>query len=377
MTDRTIIFDQSIDGHHLEYVHHLFWAASENRDAEYYFILNPKFKEKKDILEWPNANNIKIDYFTGSELVNFKKNALFASFYLSRALQKRVKKFEATNIFLINIISFLPFIIFFIDKKIKVSGIVYLIYLYRWKRSNIFVKCQDILKYTLFSRLRIFDRIFLLNDNISPFYLNRKFKTKAFKYLPDPIFISFEENDKNLRDKLNIPKNQKVFLHCGALTERKGTLEILRAINSGGINNLQNFCFVFAGKVGEDIKEEFYQYVNSSDANIIVYDEYCSYQFLSDLCYSCDFILMPYKVNEQSSGILNYSALFDKKVIAVKDGLIGKIVKKYSLGYMIDESKSEKIISQLNDLEISPLITSKYVAYIKDKQIEEFTRRIL
>ena len=53
---------------------------------------------------------------------------------------------------------------------------------------------------------------------------------------------------RSIREKLGIQDSGYVYLHFGGLTERKGTLEILKAIMITDEKTLSNKSFVFAGK---------------------------------------------------------------------------------------------------------------------------------
>jgi glycosyltransferase involved in cell wall biosynthesis len=375
MTDRTIIFDQSIDGHHLEYVHHLFCKASEKPELLYYFVLHPDFDSKKSFLTWPTSPNIKIDYFTQEEIRSFKTNTFTASYNLTIALKKRVKKFKATDVFLVNIIPFLPFIVF-IGSKVNVSGIIYLIYLYRWKKSTLWIKIQDAVKFYLLSNFSIFSKIFLLNDIVAPKFLNRQYKTTVFNYLPDPFNEKPEKPATDIRDELGIDENKIVFLHFGLLCGRKGTMEILKAINSNKLINSDNFVFIFAGSVQPEEKEEFYKLLDKNcKLKTLVFDKYCEYEFLMSLCISCDYILIPYKNNEQSSGVLNYASYYNKPVIAGKDGLLGKIIKRYKLGLLMDNVDEKSIVNTINNINQKQIISD--AAFLKNRKIENFTDLII
>ena len=54
------------------------------------------------------------------------------------------------------------------------------------------------------------------------------------------------------------------------------------------------YVFIFAGKVYKDIREEFYLHYNVLKQNIriLVFDEFCSFDFIESLCVSCDAILL-------------------------------------------------------------------------------------
>ena len=179
---------------------------------------------------------------------------------------------------------------------------------------------------------------------------------------------------KSIRHELHIPDENTVFLHFGSLERRKGSLEILRAIELIDAEKLSNCSFVFAGRVFDDMKTDFYALINSlqQKCQLILYDEYCSAELLADLCYSCDFILMPYQVTAQSSGMLGYAANFEKPVIGPSDGLVGKLIRKYHLGITIPTIKADSIAAVL--LNCRPYLVK--TDYMKKNTREDFCAQV-
>lgn len=131
------------------------------------------------------------------------------------------------------------------------------------------------------------------------------------------------------------------------MAERKGTLDILSGILLLENEQLKDKTFVFAGKVQNSIREQFYSLMEPAKekAHILVFDEFCSYRFLYDLCFTCDVIVIPYKDTNLSSGVIGYAALFEKPVIGPGSGLIGKIVKTNQMGITL-ENISDYAISK-------------------------------
>lgn len=66
-----------------------------------------------------------------------------------------------------------------------------------------------------------------------------------------------------------------------------------------------------------------------------------------------DYVLVPYKNVEQSSGIIGYAAQYNKPVIGPSEGLLGELIREYRLGYTITQlsvsNLSEKMKELLND----------------------------
>ena len=376
MKKKTLFFDDCIEGHHLEYIHHLYMNCDNIKDECFIFMLPPTFKLLTDKLVWPKFTNVNIEFISEKDFVKLKSNGIFKSYYLCLCLKKAVEKHMVSNVFLISLMGFMPFLPFFLSRKIKVSGIIYLIYLYRWKNSSLITKVLDSVKYILFSKSRVFANIYLLNDKVAPIYLNKKFKTSVFGYLPDP-FISFPtSNIVKMRSKFNISNDKIVCLHFGALQERKGTIEILQAILVANETEISKCCFVFAGKIFEDIKERFYLLVEEAEkkTQIIVYDKFCEYDFLSLLCFSSNFILIPYKNPEQSSGLIGYAAQFKIPVIAPHNGLLGKLVKRYKLGHTIKNINISGMIYFFNNIENFKMEVDS--EYLLDKSVSDFNQII-
>ncbi|MRX38749.1 hypothetical protein GJU43_05650 [Flavobacterium sp. LC2016-23] len=376
MNKVTIVFDYSVDGHHLEYLNHIYNDCINKESEKFIFIVPEAFKLVSNKLVWPTSQNVKIVFIDSVNFQKFKENGIKRSFYLCQYLKTQIKKYDATDVFLISLMEFMPFLSILINKKTKISGIIYLIYLYRWKGSTMLSKISDAFKYILFSRSGVFKNIFLLNDTVAPIYLNRKFKTSKFKYLPDPFMPLSNTGAVDLRNELNISKEKIVCLHFGALTERKGTLGILQSILEMNPEKAKRYSFIFAGKVSHDIKDVFYSLVDDTSklTEIIIYDEYVDYDFLGSLCLISNYILIPYKNTEQSSGVISYAAQFKVPVVAPRLGLLGKIIKRNKLGILLDNSSSESIKEFLNNSEDYNFFMN--TNYLENNQVSKFVNLI-
>jgi glycosyltransferase involved in cell wall biosynthesis len=214
--------------------------------------------------------------------------------------------------------------------------------------------------------VRKYRHIFLLNDPVAATYLNNKFATSKFRYLPDPFLplAEHKKNGANIKETLGISDETKVFLHFGSMSYRKGTLNILRAIALLPEEDLKGRCFVFAGKVHDDIKAAFYALTEAlkDRAQIRIFDTFCTPAFLSSLCETCSVILAPYYNTSFSSGIAGYAANFHKPVAVPGEKFIGKLVKRYRLGYLLKDNSPETIAGFIkNTLSFRPIDGSRYM----------------
>ena len=181
-----------------------------------------------------------------------------------------------------------------------------------------------------------------------------------------------------MRSKLNIDKFSVIYSHFGALDERKGTLEILKAISLSNLTLKDKYNFIFAGKVNSSIKYEFYQLIDQlkNKAVIHVYDEFVDSDFIASLCSASNYLLIPYANVCQSSGVLSYAAQFKVPVIGPKLGLLGKLIKRYRMGYLLEDGSSNSIKNFLNFKDKFGLMKVSN-NYIKGRSINDFSDEIL
>lgn len=349
MKNRILIFDTEVTGHHIEYIHHLLIKANLSND-EYIFYLPQQFEEVKgDNMVWSHNKNVSFKFFNLQENIN-ECSMLVTSYKKCKLLSRALKRFDVTHIFLITLIAYIPFLPIFISKNVKVSGIIYQIYLYRWKCSSFILKILDVLKYLVLSYSKCIDKIYILNDEASTRIFNHIYNSNKYTFLVDP-YVPINAKEVDL-DYLSIKTNNTKYFHFGALSERKGTLEILKAIKILKPEIQKNSTFIFAGKVNKVIKDEFYSLISEikslGNCQIIVIDKFCDYNLIAELCKHSDMLLIPYKAVSQSSGVIGYAAQYNTPVLAPSRGLIGKLVRKYKLGYVINEVNSKGIAEFIN-----------------------------
>lgn len=80
--------------------------------------------------EWLPANNIQWFMLNDDECASTNsKNLLIQSYKISRLIKRVAKEVGADNIFLISLAGAVPFLPLMLSAKIKLSGIIYKIYL--------------------------------------------------------------------------------------------------------------------------------------------------------------------------------------------------------------------------------------------------------
>lgn len=353
-----ILFETKTTGHHIEYIHHLYMMILKKKENDYIIVVPEDFKMRCKQYEWPVANHIRFDFVPLEKIDKLQNtNLLTSSYRRSKLLHYYVRKYQATDVLLVTFMHFIPFLPLLIPKKVNVTGIIYKIYLYEWKSYSILRKILEIIKYKIITANNCVKNVLILNDNSAAHALNRLYDTQKFKYLVDP-YNEIHYIPKDIRNELNIPSGNKIFLHIGSMNRRKGTLKVLHAMSLLSDDVTSNVSLVIAGIVCEDIKKEFYELLANakSSCQIIVFDKYCSKEFIADLCQTCDFILIPYGNTAQSSGIIAHAAYYKKPVIGPCGGLIGKLIRKYKLGISLKNSDITCIVKSIET--VSPYNTN-------------------
>ena len=345
---KILIYDLKTEGHHIEYLHHLYLGALQHQADEFIFAVGNTFDERSVDFQWYKSDNIRFIYLENKE---GKGNILMKSWRMNRQLRKVVKEVNPDKIFLNTLMNFMPFLPYFVWKS-KVSGIIYSIYLHDLESASALNKFSNRLKYRLLSKKKNIESIFILNDNDSVLKLNEIWKTDKFKFLTDPYIPFKNEEIRDLRNEMKIAEDKQMILHLGYLEARKGTLEVLDMIENTPIEDRDKYCVVFAGRLDEDIKEAFYKKINElkDSIQIITKIGFLPYDLMGSLVFTADKVVLPYRIVNASSGIIGYCAQFKTPVYVPAKGLISKLVEDYNIGNAVDKFKS---INDLKDIDIS------------------------
>ena len=339
------IFDFYLGGHHIEYLHHIYIHAIENHDIDYIFILPNNFSMFKSDFVWPESNNVEFIFYELDDSYIRSLRFYDKSRKLCNLLKHFINEYNLEDVILIETIAFMPFLPFFISNKVRITSIMYHLPLFS-KESTLKERLLTNINMSLIAHSKCFNRICILNSTEAVEFYNKKYNKHKFHFLPDPYTpIECKKDKKDIRQSFGISNESLVFIHFGGLTKRKGTLEILDALINIDCEKLKNKCFIFAGRVIEDIREEFYNKLEilKNKVQIIIIDKFCSYSLLAEICEISDFIIIPYKNTAQSSGVCSYAAQFKKPVIGTAEGLLGSLIRNNGLGYTIYNIDYKKI----------------------------------
>lgn len=346
-------------GHYLEYITHIYRYAIDDNCNNYIFLLSSDYKES-----FTGRNNISVVILPDSKLQWYHraKGIYMRDFFENVLIREYAKKHSVSDVLFITLVDVQRFLPFFTLPNVRYIGIIYYVYLYKWKVLSIFRKAQEWCMHKLLTQSKKI-QICVCNDELAVRVLNRIFSTTKFRYIPDP-YVPINVDGEDFFKDYHLD-GKTVYAHFGALDERKGTIEILRSIDYLTDDAIKGIAFVFAGKIGESIKTEFYRLVRNSEhkTTIIVKDEYCSFPYIGSLCNKADYILMPYKKAYQSSGMFGYASQFGTPVVALNRYLHKRLIKQYGLGYTINDATAESIANFIKNAPKQPQIVSLDYAY--------------
>jgi glycosyltransferase involved in cell wall biosynthesis len=147
-----------------------------------------------------------------------------------------------------------------------------------------------------------------------------------------------------------------VFTLFGALTERKGGLQVLDALARLPATARAETRVVLAGRIDPAIASEIARRMQGlgdeqgAAGCIRVVDRYLTTPELDWLVQQSSVILAPYQRFVGSSGVLGWAAAARKPVIAQDYGLVGALVRDYRLGLAVDTSDPARIAGAISHL---------------------------
>lgn len=373
-----LIFDLDSKGHHLEYIHHLYMYAYSKLREDVLFLLHSDFESKLQYRDFPAKEGLNFVFIKQKDDNNWRKYKILSSFLKSYLLKKYTNIYNPSAVFLPEVVSYFPWLIFNIINRNLISAIEYRIPGRRMNNISLKQRITDSLKLKFYVYAPCFHRIFLLNDKSYADIYNKRYKTVRFSYLPDPI-VKIENDGECTASLFNVEtKGKKVFLHCGGMSTRKGTFTILDSIRKLSIDDRKEVVFIFAGRIAMNEKEEFKSQIKelSHFVNIFFFEGFLSFQNLAELFKHSNYILVPYKNVEQSSGIIGHAAQYGKPVIGPAEGLLGFLISEYGLGYTISNLNADKLSEKISQLLKEETHVIDGASYLREASAENFARII-
>lgn len=327
-------------------------------------------------MEWPQLDNISIVYLSKNSVDEIlSAMPLKRSMLLAKSLSSYVNIYLPERVILNDLVPFMPFLPLWLRKRNLINGIQYKIPRHRDPRT-FKTWISDCILFSLYARSKCFRSVFLLNDESSPQWYNKKLKTTVFKYLPDPINIPV---DTEFRDQHHYSKDKIILVHGGGLGTRKGTFKIIEALKLMDSTSLKRFKVHFVGFLAnKEERNKVKEFINEwkDKIEISFSDSFVEFDYLLEVIRNGDYVLIPYENVEQSSGFLCYAAYFKKPVIGPSQGLLGDLIRNYSLGIDKDLRTAESLKDVLLSLEKVRNYSKNQELYVNSRNPYDFSRKV-
>lgn len=150
----------------------------------------------------------------------------------------------------------------------------------------------------------------------------------------DPWLSRSGASKREAREALGLPGERVIFLHLGTSRREKGLADACEAMGRlDGALGTQGLL-LRAGRVDKGDRPALRKLEDRGGA--VVLDRYLSDAEL-DLCYAAsDWVLLPYRGQKESSGVLIHAAANRRPVIASDFGLIGEATRSFALGRVFE-----------------------------------------
>lgn len=372
---KILIYEPQWSGHHSEYVDNL-WK---------YFIKNPPVKEEiylginNKTIELLDLQNRQIPNVTIVPVTESPKNLISNRYRRLTDVRKIVKKYKIQNIILLMANPYFLSLALY-PYKCNIKGIIFNPFNPHCETYSFAKRLLYEFLYCRISRRKFTESLFVLNDSNICSYLNKRYHTDKYKYLPDPI--PFYEKENFPLDIDGIKKKRKIALHFGALSERKGTLLILDSIALLSPEIQSKMSFFFIGSSSEIINNKIVSKIKSleqefPEVSIYYHPAFVSSGQMEFFYESSDLILMPYLSNNMSSGVLGHATKHFKYLIG-GEGLLGDIILKYQLGASIKVS-AENIANSITEFIIKDCEYSRENAeiFVSGHSIDSFVQTLI
>ena len=184
------------------------------------------------------------------------------------------------------------------------------------------------------------------------FFTSRAAASEVGKRLPgetslicDPWLSRCDTSKADARAWLGINASRMILLHAGTSRQEKGLSDVCKALSSLDPSLSDRLLLLRAGKVDASDAPMLKELVDRGVAHSL--DRYLSEEELSHCFAACDWVLLPYRNQSESSGILIHAAAQNRPVIASNYGWIGQCTHDYGLGLSFRHLDTGALAEQL------------------------------
>jgi glycosyltransferase involved in cell wall biosynthesis len=362
---RVVFIEGASSGHRLPFVRYLLEAlAATPRHGTFIFLLGPDFQGKLEeplIAAAQSINAVEVHFFTADELRAYSDKRFWKKRAATlRIYDQRLKALGADMGFVSFLDDLMPMLALSGGSgpdAVPLSGILHRPNVHYGELkgdhpdggaggSGLRMRLKDIIYRRAFRHPRL--RRVLALDPMFIDFVGRKYKggDKAM-HLPEPYSLDVVPQAAPSGD------GRATLLMFGEISERKGCLKVLDAAAKLDPEDASRLRISIAGRIDPSVKDAVASRVTAlkqsrPEIEVELHDRYIPDEELHQRIAGCDAVLATYQNHVGSSGILVWAAQFGKPVISQSSGMMGAVVRRYSLGITCDSGDPSAIADCLS-----------------------------
>ena len=156
-------------------------------------------------------------------------------------------------------------------------------------------------------------------------------------FLPQPAEFGVLPDTVEAKQWLGLPAGRKLILVYGGITQRKGIVELLRALSHPDFPS--SVDVLLAGSIASDIHhllDESWVQSLSTQGRLIQIDRFIMTEEEPLLFAAADIVWLGYRRHYTESGALTLSACAGRPVLACEEGIIGWQTRRHGLGEVVN-----------------------------------------
>ncbi len=167
---------------------------------------------------------------------------------------------------------------------------------------------------------------------------------KKATFLPEPAELTDLPNPIDAKRRLGTPADRKLILVYGAISARKGVLELFQAVGHPGFP--PSVDVLLAGELAPEIHQAL---VSPEIAPLVaqgrlrLLDRFITTEDESFLFAAADIVWLGYRGHYTASGVLVQAANTGRPVIACKEGIIGWQTQRHGLGKVVNPGNPPEV----------------------------------
>lgn len=201
-------------------------------------------------------------------------------------------------------------------------------------------------------RMRTLKKVAILDEPLTQFVSRSSAKERAkVEYVPDVASLEKPETPPTLRKDLGIPDDAFVVLSYGALSARKGVVELVEGLAHPDCP--KNAVLLLAGRQDEFSKDYLSQEKAQSlraEGRLFELNKFLDEAEESASFFSADAVWLGYRNWYGMSGVLVQGAAAGKPLIAMDQGLVAWLVEHHDLGLTVSIASPAEVAKGVKTL---------------------------